>query len=265
MIKDFLISFKDNFREKTRNPFLGTYLIVWFIRNWELIYTLFNFDNDSKLLDKVNFIKNYYANLDFLSNLWTNVYWAFGVLILTYVLLNLSRLIVNLFEKKLTPWIYKITDSNSIVLKTVYQNMVLERDDIQIRLDQERESKSRLENRIKKLEEDLILATNIDTKLDKEKTNRTLKEVKKSSNESSDDSIKILFQKLKAKNLLKDFTDIAVNINKGEYLSTEDTKKDYFIELGLITFQQSHPRLRQLTLYKLTDDGEKVLKIARLE
>ena len=46
MIKDFLVSFKDNFKEKTRNPFLGTYLIVWLIRNWELIYTLFNFDQN---------------------------------------------------------------------------------------------------------------------------------------------------------------------------------------------------------------------------
>jgi len=32
-VKDFLISFSDNFKKKTQNPFLGTYLIVWIIRN----------------------------------------------------------------------------------------------------------------------------------------------------------------------------------------------------------------------------------------
>ncbi|WP_377717329.1 hypothetical protein [Pseudofulvibacter geojedonensis] len=60
MIKDFLISFRDNFKEKTRNPFLGTYVIVWIVLNWELIYTLFNFDDNYKLENKVAFIKAYY-------------------------------------------------------------------------------------------------------------------------------------------------------------------------------------------------------------
>lgn len=56
MIKDFLISFKDNFREKHRNPLLGTYLLVWLFRNWELLFTLFNFDKEKKLQDKIEFI-----------------------------------------------------------------------------------------------------------------------------------------------------------------------------------------------------------------
>ena len=117
MIKDFLISFRDNFKEKTRNPFLGTYLIVWIIRNWELIYTLFNFDENFKLQDKIDFIKTYYSEQSFIGNLLTSVLWAFGLLILTYLLLSISRLITNFSEKQITPWIYKITDSKSIVLK----------------------------------------------------------------------------------------------------------------------------------------------------
>ena len=159
MIKDFLISFKDNFKEKTRNPFLGTYLIVWLIRNWELVYSLFNFDNNLKLVDKIDFIKDFYTKNEFLINLWTNVYWSFGLLILTYFLLNISRLITNLSEKKLTPWIYKITDSNSIVLKIEYNRIRSDRDDLQLRLDHEHELKSKLDNRIKILEQEIIELT----------------------------------------------------------------------------------------------------------
>ena len=123
MIRDFLISFKDNLNEKSRNPFLGTYLIVWLFRNWELVYTLFHFDPEQKLEHKVGFIKGYYSQHDFIENLLTNIYWAFGLLILTYLLLSISRLIVNLSDKRITPWIYKITDSNSIVLKSEYERI----------------------------------------------------------------------------------------------------------------------------------------------
>lgn len=135
MIKDFFVSFKDNFKEKTQNPFLGTYLIVWVIRNWELVYTLFNFDDDYTLEKKKAFITKYYDEAhNFIENLFYNILWTFGVLILTYILLNVSRLIVNLFDKQLKPWIYKITDSKSIVLKEEYEQLRSERDDLQSRL-----------------------------------------------------------------------------------------------------------------------------------
>lgn len=112
MIKDTFISFKDNFKERISNPFLGTYLAVWLIRNWDLIYSLFNFDDEYSLKEKIKFIESYYENHEFLVDLSINILWTFAVLITTYILMNLSRLIVNLFEKRLSPWIYQITDSN---------------------------------------------------------------------------------------------------------------------------------------------------------
>lgn len=45
-------SFVDNIKQKTTNPFFGTLILVWLVRNWELIYTLFNFDKDWLLSDK---------------------------------------------------------------------------------------------------------------------------------------------------------------------------------------------------------------------
>lgn len=256
MIKDFLISFKDNFKEKTRNPFLGTYLIVWLIRNWELVYTLFNFDNDKKLSDKIDFIKSYYVNHDFIINILTNIYWAFGVLILTYVLLNLSRFIVNFSEKRLTPWVYKITDSKSIVLKSSYDSLRLVRDDLQIRLDQERESKSRLETRIKTLEAEIIEITK----------NKNIYNENKSQDSSKDNTPEvssILFKKLIDKGLLNDFIATSVKINQQEPIRNDYAPKDYFLELGLITFMSVH--FANEKIYKLTPDGESVLKLHRLK
>ncbi len=260
MIKDFFVSFKDNFKEKARNPFLGTYLIVWLIRNWELVYTIFNFDKDQKLNDKVSFIKNYYSGRDFLCNLWTNVYWSFGLLVFTYILLNLSRLIVNLFEKRLTPLIYKITDSKSIVLKSAYEKLRSDKDDLQTRLDLERESKSRLESRIKILEEELVETA----KQKAEKQTEPLND-RKNSNNNSNDSAYIMYKKLKEKNLLRDFMDTYVQINKGETIKNDYLPKDYFVELGLMTFTRNSEYNSSYKYYILTEDGENVLKLARLE
>lgn len=260
MIKDLLVSFRDNFKEKTRNPFLGTYLIVWFVRNWELIYTLFNFDNGCQLADKISFVKNYYNQNNFLNNLWTNVYWAFGLLTLTYILLNISRLIVNLSEKRLTPLIYKITDAKSIVLKTVYQRMVAERDDLQVRLDHERESKSRLEGRIKSLET-LITESALIQSTNKEENSSNNKS--ESAKKTVPDNSSLFLQKLKDKNLLKDFITTSVMINQNEFINNDDKAKDYFIELGLITFAGTMHNFAKK--YMLTPEGENVLNKYRLE
>jgi hypothetical protein len=118
MIKDFFISFRENFKEKTANPFLGTYIVVWLIRNWELAYSVFNFDDDYLLSDKVQFVKNYYYDVSLFTEVTINILITFLVLIISYLLINVSRLIINFFEKIVTPLVYKWTDKSSIVLKS---------------------------------------------------------------------------------------------------------------------------------------------------
>ena len=257
MIKDFFVSFGDNFKEKTKNPLLGTYLIVWMFRNWELVFTLFNFDNDQKLKDKIAFINDYYTKNDFVENLWNNVYWSFGLLVITYLLINLSRFIVNLSEKQLTPWIYKLTDSKSIVLKTVYERVRAEKEDLQIRLDQERDSKSRLENRIKNLELEIAELTKpaIEDNISNNDGNLP--------NKTNLETTPIIMQKLKEKELLQEFINTAVKINKGESIENNYTSKDYFIELGLLKFTSNG--YKNTKNYQITSEGENLLKKARLE
>lgn len=256
MIKDLFVSFSDNFKEKTKNPFLGTYLLVWLIRNWKLIYTLFNFDNGAKLADKIKFIEEYYSKMDFIDNLLQNIYWSFGLLISTYILLNVSRLIVNLSEKRLTPWIYKITDSKSIVLKEEYERVRADNDDLQVRLDKERESKSRLESRIKGLEDEII-------KVAKGGSTAEMAEVEGeyAGGSNADSTSDLLFQKLSSKNLVEQFLNICTRINAGEAIGNNEKTKDYFIEQGLIVFLSSYGSEKRK--YKITKEGEGVLKKIR--
>ena len=118
MLLELWSSFRDNFRQKSRNPFFGTLIIVWIVKNWKLVYALFYFDDTYTLTKRIEYIELYYKNINFFWNLMYCLWLTVLSLIGSYLLLNLSRLIINLYEKKLTPWIYRITDKNSIVLKT---------------------------------------------------------------------------------------------------------------------------------------------------
>jgi hypothetical protein len=259
MIKDFLISFRDNFKEKTRNPFLGTYLIVWVILNWELIYTLFNFDEKYKLENKVAFIKTYYAEQSFIGNLFKTVLWAFGLLILTYLLLALSRLITNFSEKRITPWIYKITDSKSIVLKETYENLRIENLRIETKLEKEREKKKRLLIEISELEKtiDKINLSNIEENNDTEETIKNI---------SLDNEVDVLFNKIKTKKLIDEYIELVENIGKEEegWIKSEDLTNSfsYFVKLGLLATGKDNVDYIQIGV---TDIGGKVLRRSRLE
>ncbi len=258
MIKDFLISFRDNFKEKTRNPFLGTYVIVWIVLNWELIYTLFNFDDNYKLENKVAFIKAYYKEQSFIGNLFKTVLWAFGLLILTYLLLAISRLITNFSEKQITPWIYKITDSKSIVLKETYENLRIENTQIEAKLEKERENKKRLLLEITELERTIDKLNSND-----EENNGTEESIK---NISLDNEVDVLFNKIKNKNLIDEFIELVESIGKEEqgWIKAEDLTDSfgYFVKLGLLATGKDNVNYVEIAV---TNVGEKVLRRARLE
>lgn len=266
MIKDFLISFKDNIKKKTSNPFLGTYAIVWIVRNWELIYSLFNFDSNINRIKKIEIIKTYYSDKSFIHDLLINILWAFGVLILTFALVNLSRLIVNLYEKRLTPYIYKVTDSKSIVLKEIYNQLESEKEILEGKLEKERESKNKLQIEIASLEEkmDKLSLENFShgnlTLTDEEIKEFDLKSI------DSDKEGEILFKKIKSKNLSNDFLNICslIESSSNDIIEINDLNKynsEYFIKLGLIskkTYSTSSKRVA------ITEIGEKVLRFVRL-
>ena len=249
MIKDFLISFKENFGEKVRNPFFGSYLLVWIIRNWILIYSLFNFNDDLSLNDRISYINKYFTENDFITNLLINILWTFGLLIVTYILLNLSRLIVNFSEKSIQPLVYKITDSKSIVLKSEFERIRNQRDSLQNKLDQERESKSKIEARYKKLEESILQKNNpFDNDFGGEnKTN---------------DTISKLINILKEQELLNEFTQTAIRIKDGQYIENSYKPLSVFKKLNLILYDGSSSTGSRR--YKLTNDGENVFLESRL-
>jgi len=229
MIKDIFSSFKDNIKQKTTNPFFGTLIIVWIIHNWKLVFTFFNFENEVPIKEKVEFLSKYLEPKPFLSDLGICLLVSFIVLSSTYLLLNLSRMIVNFFEKRLTPWVYKVTDSKSIVLKDTYDNLEKERDFLSNKLDNEREAKLRLQNEISNLEEKLK-----EKHIDSEKNN-----IEKSSNiEINEEKSKIikLVADIEKQFYSKSFESITDYITNNQYipLSSYQDKINYFLRHNVI-------------------------------
>ncbi|WKK84088.2 hypothetical protein QYS48_17935 [Marivirga arenosa] len=238
MIKDTLISFKDNFRERISNPFLGTYLVVWLIRNWDLIYSLFNFDNGTTLQEKLKFIEEYYENLEFLVDLSINILWTFAVLITTYILMNISRLIVNLFEKRLSPWIYQITDSKSIVKKSVHENLEKRLEAIQIRYEKEKEARIRVEDELEALEEKLAKSKKDEDKgvyVGLQDEGKEIEENSSTSKGLKPNKAEKIVKKIIEEDKAKVFLEIARKTLKKEDIPTQESKNlDFFLDYRLI-------------------------------
>lgn len=252
MIKDIFFSLKDNVKQKTTNPFFGTLIIVWIIHNWKLIFTFFNFENGETLKAKIEFISNYLEPRPFVSNIGVCILITFVVLIGTYFFLNLSRLIVNTFEKRLTPWVYKITDNKSIVLKSRYEKLEKERDLLSQKLDLEREAKLRLQNEISGLEEKLkMLIVKPIENIDPEK------KIKEES-ENLDNRIFQIINDIEKNNYSHLFENIIDDINNSEYIPFLKFQNvlNYFMRIGIIELDKNAKNDIESKKYIFTDFGK---------
>ncbi|GGG99912.1 hypothetical protein [Pedobacter zeae] len=156
MVKDTLNSMLDNIKERTTNPFLGTLLVVWIIRNWTLVYGLFNFDKGFTLDKKLKYIADHYQSQAFVPNLLIVVAITFLVLVSTYCMLTLGRLITDTYDKFVIPYLAKITDKSSIVLKTEYKALEEVVKQLEIRLEEERLAKVSAQSERDKSDEKLF-------------------------------------------------------------------------------------------------------------
>lgn len=152
MIKNSLLSLTENLKSKTTNPFFGTLIIVWIIHNWKLVYTVFHFEQDTSLDMRIAFLTTYFKQPAFIYDLLWCILISIGVLIITYALLNLTRLILNFSDKVVAPFVYKITDKSSIVLKSDYQQLEELRQHFEDKYESERKARLLLRDELEKSE-----------------------------------------------------------------------------------------------------------------
>ena len=214
MLRDTLNSVLDNVKERTTNPFLGTLLAVWVIKNWHLVYAIFTFDSNSTLHSRLAYIEQHFKHQSFAWNVLSAVGITMLVLLTTYFFLAISRMLTETYDKIVVPLIARLTDKSSVVLKTDFialQDLVKR---LEARLEEERLAKVAAQT-----ERD-----SIDKRFGELQT--SLATLKQYSNGERQEVIPNSYKRLanKAKDIWTShrFNDLIADINSNSLLSKDD-------------------------------------------
>lgn len=132
MEDSFFNQITENFRNRLANPFLGTYLFVWLFRNWSLVYSLFNFEPYHTLDYKLNYIEEYLINKSIIWELLINALITILLLIFSYLMINLVRVIIILSENRLKLIIIKKWDNKRIKTIEEFNNLLKKYEDLKL-------------------------------------------------------------------------------------------------------------------------------------
>jgi hypothetical protein len=256
MLKDIILSFKENIKDKTTNPFFGTFLIVGIVRNWDFLITLTNLDL-FYTLDKKKEILSPFFQLD--SLLWgilTNTWVTVVVIILTYGLLNISRLIVNFFDKVVTPIVYRLTDRGSIVLKTDHKKLKDEKERLEQKLEKERETRLKVQAERDNLEARIIEIIAKGTSMENKEIKEEPKDEVLNNEKAGNKMIESIYSMVASRDMIESFKQTIDSIESRRSLSDNSEFVKYFLRLGLIKKESAYAG--GYSTYKFTEKGKEL-------
>ena len=219
---EIFTSIFDNYKSKIRNPFFGTIATVWLIRNWKVVYAIFNFDKNFDMQKKINYINNYFTKIDFWSEFYINIKIAFATLLITFLLLAISRFFTDLYFKVVEPRIIVLVDKKRVftqIEKTRLENRILS-------LNRKLESK---DNEIEKgdISNNRLLEEKADLKKELDQTSTNFYN-EKAALDLKIEEIKIILKPLKS--IYNDFDEIIKRFSRSElnYYNSISEKDAFF-------------------------------------
>lgn len=133
-------SFFKNVKDKLTNPYFGTLILVLLFHHWELIYSIFNFDEKLNLDAKLKSIKKYIStNITFESVMY-DALWALILMLAGYLIIVITRSIILWVEFWLMPFITGKIINKNVVKKEEYDNVVKEREEYFDQYEEQREN-----------------------------------------------------------------------------------------------------------------------------
>lgn len=147
MVIKFMESTYDAFKDRLKNPFFGTLLLVWILRNREFLFNLF-FNEKYNSEKTLNLLKTHFEGSQAVISLLTTIAFSLLLLALFYGSLNLSRFILEFSETTVKPKVSKLFSSNNIVTKEEYTRVESERDYYQKKYTEEKNEKIRIQREL---------------------------------------------------------------------------------------------------------------------
>ena len=255
IFKNWFSDAKDFSDKKVRNPFFITYFLVLLYRNWEIVFTFFNFDDDCTLNDKIFIIKNYFKKVDLLNEILLNLWYTFLVLVFSYILVFVFRAISNFFERKVIPLADKI-DSNLIVTKELFNREKLQKEEYREKVISLRKINYELHDKISELS--VEIKNLINTKEEDEISIKNLKiKIQKAENEIKN---KITAFKPKNDRLNYYLSELIVSIFY-KVFSDHELKNIFLNNYNVIIKKIPNSELRKLIDYNLIYEEENSFNI----
>lgn len=134
-VKDFFQGILDVFKARTDNPLInndgqgnpfgGTYFFIWLIYNWEIPFSLFNFDSSYKLFSKIDFIRCYFQNKGFLDTFLTPAALTFLSLIVFFLFSFLAIGLNKIYHFNVIPRLTKAVEGKSAIRTVTQYNTVM--------------------------------------------------------------------------------------------------------------------------------------------
>lgn len=161
---------------RIKGTYGATFVLVWFVYNWRLVFILLNFDEKYTLVNKLKLLNKYIEKESFSNTLWYPVLMTL-ISIITYYFLNyITFTITTFFNLTVKPSIQKLLDKNSltIVSRDLYNNLKNQFDDISKKYSNENEKFFNNNKEIETLKidkkNDLILIDTLKKEIDKKNT-----------------------------------------------------------------------------------------------
>ncbi|MCM5530309.1 hypothetical protein [Parasegetibacter sp. NRK P23] len=110
-------------KRRISGVFGGTFLLVWAIHNWDLIYTVLNFDSGTVLQDKILAINKILSEKRLYGLLFCPVFIALVSVFFFYVFTYITYAITYFFKLRVQPFILKRVDRSKVVEKVRYDKL----------------------------------------------------------------------------------------------------------------------------------------------
>lgn len=131
-MKEKIDALYEGLKERLKSNFLLTFIVVWLIHHWEVVFTIFNFDQYYSLNSKIARLSVYFEQEKKDWNIWFwPLIWTFGSICLYYVFSSISE-ILNIIYQNIRKWIYKKWDNKKIKTIEEYIEQVEENKKLQL-------------------------------------------------------------------------------------------------------------------------------------
>ncbi|WP_165749885.1 hypothetical protein [Cellulophaga sp. Z1A5H] len=145
---EVVYSFFSNIKDKFTNPFFGTLILVLLIHHWQLFFSVFNFDNDCTLNEKIIFLENYISENINLESFLLDILKSLAYMIFGYLIVLGTRALVLWVEFRLMPILTGRIVSKNVVRKIEYDDVVSEREQYFDQYEEQRENVRRFSRAI---------------------------------------------------------------------------------------------------------------------